>query len=109
MVCFCSRCWLEPCAAMLPPARSRSHTPPTRGFWDREAERERFAEERKRLALERNRLAEERERELREQDAMFCEDPHTLEWWITSRETSAMAAHDDWYLLFPCFRNMPDW
>ena len=40
---------------------------------------------------------------------MYLEDPETLEWWIKTRETSAMAAHDDLYLLFPCFRNMSDW
>ncbi len=87
---------------MPPKARSRSHTPPTRGFWDRE--RERVARD-----TERERVARERERELREQDAMYLEDPETLEWWIKTRETSAMAAHDDLYLLFPCFRNMSDW
>ena len=86
LVCFCSRWWLEPCVAMPPKARSRSHTPPTRGFWDRE--RERVARD-----IERERVAREQEQELREQDAMYLENPETLDWWIRTRETSAMAAH----------------
>ena len=48
----------------------------------------------------------EREREIAEQDAMFREDPHTLDWWNKTRETAAMAAHDDWHLLFPVFRSL---
>ncbi len=84
---------------MPPKARSRSHTPPTRGAWDRL----RLREEKEREAL---RLRGEKEREAREQDAMYLEDPHTLDWWNRTRETSAMSVHDDWHLLFPCFRNM---
>ncbi len=87
---------------MPPKANWRSRTPPCRGYWDRH--RERKAKERE--------LAEqkaEKEREEREQDAMYLEDPHTLDWWARTRETSAMSSHDDWHLLFPCFKNMSEW
>ena len=70
-------------AVMPPRAISRSRTPPTRGYWDH------------------HRARKEKERELAEQDAMYLEDPHTLDWWVRSRETVAMARHDDWHLLYP--------
>ena len=87
---------------MPPKANCRSRTPPSCGYWDRY--RERKVKERE--------LAEqkaEKEREEREKDAMYLEDPQTLDWWATTRETSAMSVHDDWHLLFPCFRNMSEW